>query len=218
VTRAIKIGYSGDPKRRLVNLQSATPDELRLLGSFQGGLEHEAALHKKFAAHQLKNEWFRGGILPEVMEILARNAAPRPTAINVIVVGDSDPYFITSTDQQQMARKAALEALVLQALGELHATRPIEWVITGNERLLERFAWAWAKQNGVEVYRYLPNWKKYGRSAAFKIGPQMLRAMFDPKVLLVVTTGRASPSTTSLIRKAEKAGIEVVLREPTRVG
>jgi hypothetical protein len=92
-----------------------------------------------------------------VLEILARNAAPRPTATNVIVAGDSDPYFITSTDQKQMARKAALEALVLQALGELHATRPIKWVITGNERLLERFAWAWAKQNGVEVYRYLPN-------------------------------------------------------------
>lgn len=108
-----------------------------------------------------------------------------------------------------MKGKSQLESNVHETLDGIHATTPIAWVVTGGERLLEHFAWRWADQNKVQVYRYYPNWKKYGRSAAFKVGPQMLRSMFDPKLLLVFLGRDVSSTTKDMIRRAERAGIEV---------
>src|SRR5262249_25951519 len=155
VTKAIKIGYSKNPKKRLDSLQTATPDKLVLLGAIQGGLEHETAFHERFARFAVQGEWFKGDILREVLEVIAKEAAnPQKPKPNVIVAGDSDSFFQWSSDDHQMANRNRLEALVFQALGEIHANTPIAWVITGGERLLEHFAWQWASQNKVEVYRY----------------------------------------------------------------
>lgn len=54
----IKIGVSHDVAARLVNLQTAHWEELRLLGTAIGGFELERDLHAAFAAHRLKGEWF----------------------------------------------------------------------------------------------------------------------------------------------------------------
>jgi len=213
VTSAIKVGWSKDPKKRLTSLQTATANQLVLLGAVQGGLEHEAAMHAKFAEHRLHGEWFRDVILREVLEIIAKEAAnpPRPHT-NVIVAGDSDPDFIYSSDEQQNANRAKLEALVRQSLNDIHAKTPIAWVLTGGERQLEHFAWRWAKEHRVELYRQQPNWKKYGRFAGFKVAPQLLRTQFHPKLLLVFLNGKASSATQALIRSANKAKIEVVTK------
>jgi hypothetical protein len=216
VTQAIKIGYSRNPKKRLDSLQTATPDKLVLLGTIQGGLEHEAAFHERFSKYALQGEWFKGDILHDVRAIIAKEAAnPQPQKTNVLVCGDSDSYFVGTTDQDEMAEKARLEAAVFQALSEIHAKTPIAWVVTAGERLLEHFAWEWADQNGGQVYRYYPNWKKYGRVAAFKVGPQMLRSLFDPKLLLVFLGSKVSSNTKDMIRRAEKAGIEVRTKRVT---
>jgi SLOG family YspA-like protein/Meiotically Up-regulated Gene 113 (MUG113) protein len=215
VTHAVKIGYSNNPQKRLQGLQTATPDKLVLLGTIPGGLEHEAAFLNKFAKYKLKREWFKSDILGEVQQIIAKEAAnPQQAKLNVIVWADSDFNrqidFAWSSDPIPQANKTKGEALVLQALNELHLKNPIGWVITGGDRHLDKLAWQWAKENKVEVYRYLPKWKKYGRSAGFKVGPQLLRSMFDPKLLLVFLANKRSPS--SLIRQAEKAGIPVVTK------
>jgi hypothetical protein len=73
-------------------------------------------------------------------------------------------------------------------------------------------AWEWARRNKVEVYRYAPQWGKYGRFAWFKVGPRMLRSLFDPKMLLAFLAERPRSSTLRLIRQAQKAGIDVVMR------
>ena len=91
-------------------MQSESPDELRLLGSMHGELDDEAALHQLFEGLRLHGEWFKPDILPQVLEILRRDAAdPRPQRLNVIVSGDSEFRD---------------EALVRQALDELHARNP----------------------------------------------------------------------------------------------
>jgi YspA, cpYpsA-related SLOG family/Meiotically up-regulated gene 113 len=218
VTRAIKIGYSKNAKKRLDSLQTATPDKLALLGTIQGGLEHEAALHERFAGYALQGEWFKGDILREVLGIIAQHASgPQPQETNVIVAGDSDFFFVWSSNEQQMANRGRLEALVFQALSEIHSKTPIAWVITGGERLLEHFAWQWANKNKVQIQRYYPKWRRYGKGGASKVGQQMLRSMFDPKVLLVFLTGKGSSSTQTLLRRADKAGIEVKRVTPNTV-
>ncbi len=53
---AIKIGISGDPRRRMADLQTAHPEKLRLLGILEGDCERE--LHKRFKDHRKEGEWF----------------------------------------------------------------------------------------------------------------------------------------------------------------
>src|SRR5262245_1891446 len=89
-TKAIKIGYSKNPKKRRSGLQTATPNQLVLLRVIHGGREHERAYHDKFAEHRIQGEWFRGGILPAVLQIIAKNPIDRPPPSNVIVVGDGE--------------------------------------------------------------------------------------------------------------------------------
>jgi hypothetical protein len=204
VTHAVKIGYSRNPNKRLAHLQTATPDPLTLLGTIQGGLEHETAFHQRFRQHKLQGEWFKPDILNEVLDIIAQDAAsPQQLKMNVIVAGDS--RFAARSFPP-----ADTKALVFQALDQQHSRTPIAWLITGGDRHIESFAWLWAKQNNVQIYRYFPKWRKHGRFAGFKVGPQLLRSMFDPKLLLVFLAAQPGRSTTDLIRRAEKAGIQVV--------
>ena len=172
VTLAVKIGYSKDPEKRLAHLQTATPNQLVLLGAIQGGLEHEAAYHQQFAKHRLQGEWFRGPVLPEALAIIAQNeSAPQPTRLNVVVWADSDfnrsVSFMWCSDPQRQAAREKGEAAVLQSLNELHATTPLAYVITGPARKgVDWFARQWANQNQVQVYPYAPNWKRHGVESA----------------------------------------------------
>lgn len=57
---AVKIGYSTDPKARIVDLQVGAADKLECLLVMEGGRETERELHVKFKQLQTgsKNEWF----------------------------------------------------------------------------------------------------------------------------------------------------------------
>lgn len=195
-SKAIKIGYSKDPKKRRSGLQTASPNPLELLGVVHGGLEHERAYHKKFKEERIHGEWFHGTILPEVQEIIARNPLDKPPPSNLLVIGDA--HFI---DRDFMFR----------ALDGMHASNPVGWIVTAGERMLEEWAWEWAKLNRVEVYRYYAKWRTKGRFAGFEVGRRLLRSMFDPKTVVAFLSGGPATNTLDLIRRAKKAGIEVVV-------
>lgn len=57
--RSIKIGWSQDVDRRVLELQTANAFPLRVLGKIEGTLRDEAALHVRFAHLRLEAEWFR---------------------------------------------------------------------------------------------------------------------------------------------------------------
>lgn len=52
----VKIGIAKDPMRRLRELQTGQPMELRLLWSVAGNYEND--LHVHFAAYRMRGEWF----------------------------------------------------------------------------------------------------------------------------------------------------------------
>jgi hypothetical protein len=56
--KAIKIGWSDDPAKRLVSLQTATPDRLALVATMDGGYEQERILHERYEDFRLTGEWF----------------------------------------------------------------------------------------------------------------------------------------------------------------
>lgn len=54
----VKIGTSTDPESRLSGLQVGSLENLRIIGKMNGGRSVEAEIHKRFARHHLRGEWF----------------------------------------------------------------------------------------------------------------------------------------------------------------
>lgn len=57
-TGPIKIGIACDIHRRHFELQNQHYEELRLLATTTGGLRLERELHRRFAEHRIRGEWF----------------------------------------------------------------------------------------------------------------------------------------------------------------
>jgi hypothetical protein len=57
--RAIKIGRSAQPRKRLRALQRFNAEPLELLGVLPGREKVELALHKRFSKLRIAGEWFR---------------------------------------------------------------------------------------------------------------------------------------------------------------
>jgi len=56
----IKIGKtSGHPANRMSGVQTGNARALRLLGALPGYTKEETDLHRRFAAHRIRGEWFR---------------------------------------------------------------------------------------------------------------------------------------------------------------
>lgn len=64
----IKIGYSQDAKVRASQLHGPIGQRLRLLATMPGGCEKEAELHKRFARHRVRGEWFNPS--PEITDFI----------------------------------------------------------------------------------------------------------------------------------------------------
>jgi DNA-binding XRE family transcriptional regulator len=57
-TKHIKIGFSSDIRRRLVDLQISSPHELKVLTICEGDDKYEKELHKRFYEYRYRGEWF----------------------------------------------------------------------------------------------------------------------------------------------------------------
>lgn len=55
----IKIGWSENWRRRLANMQTSNPDPIKVLLVLTRPKSWEADLHKQFAAHAHRGEWFK---------------------------------------------------------------------------------------------------------------------------------------------------------------
>jgi hypothetical protein len=196
VTRAIKIGYSTNPQKRLKNLQNSNQNKLVLLYAMHGELEHEAELLQRFEKFKMEGEWFRGEIAGAVSQIIAADKLnPRQPCLTVLVAGEVDYDG---------------HGLVSQALSEIHARTPLFCVVISGERTVDRAASAWANQNKVKVCYYFPNWRRHGRGGGAVAARKMLKAQFDHKQLLVFLPDTISTSMNALLKDADKKGIPVI--------
>lgn len=57
----VKIGTSGDLKKRLQTLRATSSSKLKVVLVLQGAYETEAIYHERFAKYRLHGEWFRLG-------------------------------------------------------------------------------------------------------------------------------------------------------------
>tara|TARA_B100000131_G_C18023053_1_gene575364 strand:+ start:493 stop:786 length:294 start_codon:yes stop_codon:yes gene_type:complete len=58
LTGMIKIGRSKDPVKRLKQLQTGNPNELKLIASFKDQGWKEKIIHESLKSFRLKGEWF----------------------------------------------------------------------------------------------------------------------------------------------------------------
>lgn len=54
----LKIGCAAEPRKRLSDLQTGSPEPLTLVLAILGGLREERELHERFAASHRRGEWF----------------------------------------------------------------------------------------------------------------------------------------------------------------
>ena len=89
----IKIGWTTHPEVRLARLQVGNPERLVLIALILVRERAiEPALHKKFAAHRIRGEWFHPH--PDVLEVvewLNRNAATG--GLRLATAADLDPDY-----------------------------------------------------------------------------------------------------------------------------
>lgn len=89
--RQIKIGYSAQPLRRIVALQTSVPHHLTLMHWFPGTRETERQLHERFDSHHLGREWFYAH--DDILEYFKNQelaAVPKPKNTPVVVVLSED--------------------------------------------------------------------------------------------------------------------------------
>lgn len=72
---AVKIGYSVDVPRRLIELQQPHYLTLRVIAQFVGTPADESALHERFKDLVIQREWFK--MSPRIEEMIARLEASR---------------------------------------------------------------------------------------------------------------------------------------------
>ncbi len=83
----------------------------------------------------------------------------------------------------------------------------ITTVISGTARGVDKFGEQYAKENGIEIERYKPDWGKYGKSAGY-IRNSLMASVAD--VLIAVWNGH-SKGTEHMIKAATEKGLEVAI-------
>lgn len=97
--------------------------------------------------------------------------------------------------------------LLKAKLDEIHASTPIDCIVSGGARGADQLGERWAKENGVDTKIFYPEWKKFGRAA----GPIRNKDIVDNAVLVLAFWNGTSTGTLSTIKLTEKAGKNLII-------
>ena len=95
---------------------------------------------------------------------------------------------------------------VFAVLDKLHAEAGIDAIIQGGARGADRLASNWATTYSVRNMQYDADWDSYGKMAGH-LRNQIMLDDGKPDVVIAFPGGRG---TADMVRKARKAGVEVV--------
>lgn len=88
----------------------------------------------------------------------------------------------------------------------------IEMVISGGARGVDQFGERWAKENGIPVQQFLPDWRKYGKAAGC-IRNQTMAEFTGKEGGLVVLIRDQSKGSTHMLNIAKKIGMQIFIVE-----
>ncbi len=96
---------------------------------------------------------------------------------------------------------------VATILSKLHLDKRISCIVTGGCSGADALAQKWAHQNDVPLTVHYAQWKLYGSAAGPMRNARML-VLDRPDLVVAFPGGRG---TADMIRRAEEAGVKVVL-------
>lgn len=73
--RFVKIGTSRNVAERLRALQTGNAERVELVGVLYGGNHLEGTLHRRFARHHVRGEWFTLRVLPDLLDMIRGDEA-----------------------------------------------------------------------------------------------------------------------------------------------
>ncbi|MGY2373019.1 SLOG family protein [Pseudomonas sp. SDO524_S393] len=93
-----------------------------------------------------------------------------------------------------------------QVLDAYHRLRPVQVLIHGGNQFLGSAIEDWARELGIDVVRYPPNWQRHGKQAERQRNHFML-ADSRPDVIIALPGG---DDTSELVGQARTNGISVL--------
>lgn len=82
-------------------------------------------------------------------------------------------------------------------------------IISGGCKGADKMGAQWARDNSIPLTEFLPDWNRYGRSAAFHSNIDIIEAAQQ----VIAFRVNMSPGTTDTINKATKKGKDVIIWE-----
>jgi len=116
VRRAVKIGVSVCPRRRLSLLQTGSVETLRILAMEPGDEAREAELHKQFDAYRLRGEWFH--LSGDIADYIA--SLPDPALNGVSAPRELDLERARHPDEVRFALKEGITKAALARKAGVH--------------------------------------------------------------------------------------------------
>ena len=118
-SKLIKIGYGSDVKRRVMRLQTGSPERLCILGVLPSmdPINLERHLHRKFADLRVHGEWFKRSpgltrllntLLPVDIDGLAIDSSPQPIPRGAVVISPAVGESVAALTRRVCAVSAAL--------------------------------------------------------------------------------------------------------------
>jgi hypothetical protein len=85
----------------------------------------------------------------------------------------------------------------------------ITLVVSGGARGVDSLGEEWARENGIPVERYKPDWKRFGKGAGVMRNSDL---MSKAEALVALWDGK-SIGTRDVVRKAQEAGLRVFVKQ-----
>jgi len=99
---------------------------------------------------------------------------------------------------------------IYAALGALRAERGLSYIIHGGARGADSFAGDWAHGFLIPVREFLPDYNRYSPKLAPLMRNQLMLDEGKPDLVVAFPGGSG---TADLVRRARKAGVEVMVME-----
>ena len=118
-TEAVKIGFSASPIRRLRQLQTGSPDRLRILCAIPALQEYESTLHTMFAARRKHGEWFDDADREVSSTLIGTAAFMRRAGLTIGDIEHLAECQSSPSDHRKSARARLEHADALEAEGQI---------------------------------------------------------------------------------------------------
>lgn len=128
---AIKIGHSKDFETFKVRFGTGRvfcPFQMELLGTLDGGTEAEAEIHRRFAPHALRGEWFKAGPVEEWLSTQTLLTENQMGLVNEALTKDEFAQLNATLEKHATKR----DAIIFRLIHCLHLT-------TGEVLRLQKF-------------------------------------------------------------------------------